>query len=77
DALAYFFSAIAVEEVTHGFRFVEELEFTGFIDGTENPQCDKRPEVAVIADGEEDSGGSYVLVLRYEHNLNKWQRIPE
>ena len=76
-AVAAFGSAIAVEEETHGFRWVEERDFTGFIDGTENPQGDKRPEVAVIADGEEDAGGSYVLVQRYEHNLNKWQRIPE
>lgn len=76
-AVAAFGRAIAVEEETHGFRWVEERDFTGFIDGTENPQGDSRPEVAVIPDGEEDAGGSYVLVQRYEHNLNKWLRIPE
>ncbi|EKN3499930.1 Dyp-type peroxidase [Yersinia enterocolitica] len=76
-AVAAFGDAIAVEEETHGFRWVEERDFTGFIDGTENPQGESRPEVAVIADGEEDAGGSYVLVQRYEHDLKKWQRIPE
>ncbi|ENA1772093.1 Dyp-type peroxidase [Yersinia ruckeri] len=73
-ALTAFGKAIVIEEETHGFRWVDERDLTGFIDGTENPQGDSRPEVAVIADGEEDAGGSYVLVQRYEHNLNTWQR---
>ncbi|AJJ63724.1 Dyp-type peroxidase [Yersinia aldovae] len=76
-AVAAFDDAITVEEETHGFRWVEERDFTGFIDGTENPQGESRPDVAVIADGKEDAGGSYVLVQRYEHNLKGWQRISE
>ncbi|CNE07911.1 Dyp-type peroxidase [Yersinia nurmii] len=73
-ALAAFGKTIAIEEETQGFRWVDERDLTGFIDGTENPQGDNRPEVAVIAEGEEDAGGSYVLVQRYEHNLSTWQR---
>ena len=58
-----------------GLAPATQRDLSGFIDGTENPQGDKRPEVAVIAEGEEDAGGSYVLVQRYEHNLRQWQRF--
>ncbi|VEI44389.1 iron-dependent peroxidase [Actinobacillus equuli] len=30
-----------IVEETHGFRWVEERDLTGFIDGTENPQTDE------------------------------------
>lgn len=54
---------------------MEERDLSGFVDGTENPQGDaSRREVAVIADGI-DTGGSYVFVQRWEHNLQQPSRI--
>ncbi|KOC92349.1 Dyp-type peroxidase [Winslowiella iniecta] len=73
-ALASFGDAITVEDETHGFRWVEERDLSGFVDGTENPQGEKRQQVAIIADGE-DAGGSYVLTQRWQHNLKQWQRL--
>ena len=73
-ALASFGGAITIEEETHGFRWVEERDLSGFVDGTENPQGDKRQQVAIIADGE-DAGGSYVFTQRWQHNLKQWQRL--
>lgn len=67
-AITAFGDAIKVEEEIHGFRWIEERDLSGFIDGTENPQDDERYGVALINDGV-DAGGSYVLVQRYEHNL--------
>ncbi len=52
-ALAAFGNAIKIEEETHGFRWVEERDLGGFIDGTENPQGEQRPAVATIAEGED------------------------
>lgn len=75
-ALNAFGNAIVVEEEIHGFRWIEERDLSGFVDGTENPQGDARPEVAAIADGQKDAGGSYVLVQRYIHNLNIWSGMP-
>lgn len=49
-ALTAFGSAIHVEEETHGFRWVEDRDLSGFVDGTENPQGDARRDVAIIAD---------------------------
>ncbi|TNH06298.1 Dyp-type peroxidase [Testudinibacter sp. TR-2022] len=74
-AMAVFGEAVQVEEETHGFRWIEERDLTGFIDGTENPQgAEARAQVALVADGI-DQGGSYVLTQRYEHQLDKWQKL--
>ncbi|SMB87008.1 putative iron-dependent peroxidase [Pasteurella testudinis DSM 23072] len=74
-ALNVFAGALQVDEETHGFRWIEERDLTGFIDGTENPQgTDERAQVALIANGD-DQGGSYVLTQRYEHQLDKWQKL--
>lgn len=63
------------EAETHGFRWVEERDLTGFIDGTENPDTDEKlREVALIDDGI-DAGGSYVLSQRYVHHLAKWNKM--
>ncbi|SEL57328.1 putative iron-dependent peroxidase [Kosakonia sacchari] len=74
-ALAAFGDAIDVQEETHGFRWVEERDLSGFVDGTENPAGDeKRREVAIIQDGV-DAGGTYVMVQRWEHNLKQLNRM--
>ncbi|MEY8711978.1 peroxidase [Mangrovibacter phragmitis] len=72
QAVVSLFSPVVnfVEE-THGFRWVEDRDLSGFVDGTENPAGDAlRREVAVINSGI-DAGGSYVLVQRWEHNLEQ------
>ncbi|MDH2999482.1 peroxidase [Chelonobacter oris] len=74
-AMRLFGAAIRVEDETQGFRWVEERDLTGFIDGTENPQgVEDRSQIALIADGE-DQGGSYVFTQCYEHQLDKWQKL--
>lgn len=73
-ALAAFANAVNIEEETHGFRWVEERDLSGFVDGTENPQGEARQQVAIIAEGP-DAGGSYVFTQRWEHNLKLWNRM--
>lgn len=74
-ALAALGDVLEVKEETHGFRWVEDRDLSGFVDGTENPAGDeKRREVAVIKEGI-DAGGSYVLVQRWEHNLKQLNRM--
>lgn len=74
-AMQVFGAAISVEEEIQGFRWVEERDLTGFIDGTENPEgIDERSRIALVADGE-DLGGSYVFTQCYEHQLDKWQKL--
>lgn len=74
-AMRLFAAAIKVEEETQGFRWIEERDLTGFIDGTENPQgVEERSAIALIAKGN-DQGGSYVFTQRYEHQLDKWHKL--
>ncbi len=74
-ALAAFGDALSIKEEIHGFRWVEDRDLSGFVDGTENPQGeDDRRAVAVIDEGV-DAGGSYVFVQRWEHNLKQLNRM--
>jgi len=74
-ALAAFGDALTIVEETHGFRWIEERDLSGFIDGTENPKGEEtRRQVAIIQDGI-DAGGSYVLVQRWQHNLRQFNRL--
>lgn len=73
-ALAAFADVVVIEEETHGFRWVEDRDLSGFVDGTENPQGEARQQVAIITEGP-DAGGSYVFTQRWEHNLKLWNRM--
>jgi len=65
----------AVDEV-HGFRYFDDRDLLGFVDGTENPRGDAVIEAALI--GQEDAafaGGSYVIVQKYLHDLDGWNGL--
>jgi putative iron-dependent peroxidase len=66
----------AVDEV-HGFRYFDQRDLLGFVDGTENPVGDAAAEATMI--GAEDpgfAGGSYVIVQKYLHELAAWNKLP-
>jgi putative iron-dependent peroxidase len=65
----------AVDEV-QGFRYFDDRDLLGFVDGTENPRGDEAVDAVLI--GEEDSrfaGGSYVIVQKYLHDLGGWNAL--
>jgi putative iron-dependent peroxidase len=65
-----------VDEV-HGFRYFDDRDLIGFVDGTENPTGQDAVGATVI--GAEDpayAGGSYVIVQKYLHDLAKWNALP-
>ncbi len=67
-----------VSEEVHGFRYRDSRDLTGFIDGTENPKGKARAVAALI--GAEDrrfAAGSYVVVQRYIHDLERWRRLDD
>ena len=67
-------SATVVDEV-HGFRSFDERDLLGFVDGTET-LAGARPDDVII--GDEDpafAGGSYVIVQKYVHDLEKWDAM--
>jgi len=66
----------AVDEV-HGFKYFDQRDLLGFVDGTENPTDQAAVDATII--GDEDAvfaGGSYVIVQKYLHDLQGWNALP-
>jgi putative iron-dependent peroxidase len=64
-----------VDEV-QAFRYFDDRDLIGFVDGTENPRGQAAIDAVLI--GEEDpafSGGSYVIVQKYLHDLSGWNAL--
>ena len=72
--------AVTVADEVQGFRYFDERDLLGFVDGTENPTGSEASEATIIgADDAADAafaGGSYVIVQKYLHDLAAWSAIP-
>ena len=69
--------AVTTADEVHGFRYFDERDLLGFVDGTENPTGSAAADAVFI--GDEDpafTGGSYVVVQKYLHNLDAWNKLP-
>ncbi|MGJ0182483.1 Dyp-type peroxidase [Corynebacterium glyciniphilum] len=67
--------AEVVDEV-HGFKYFDERDLLGFVDGTENPEGDDaRKAVTVGAEDPDFVGGSYVIVQKYLHDMTAWNSL--
>jgi len=65
-----------VLDEVHGFKYFDERDLMGFVDGTENPVG--RAAIAAATIGDEDpefAGGSYVIVQKYLHDLEAWNEL--
>ena len=68
-------TAAVVDEV-HGFRYFDERDLMGFVDGTENPTGYAAAASALVGDADPDfAGGSYVIVQKYVHPLDQWNAL--
>ncbi|RWR34609.1 Dyp-type peroxidase [Sinirhodobacter populi] len=68
--------AATVQDETQGFKFFDNRDLLGFVDGTENPLGAALTEAVVI--GDEDplfAGGSYVIVQKYLHDMTRWEAM--
>ena len=64
-----------VDEV-HGFRYFDDRDLIGFVDGTENPRGQEAIDAVTI--GAEDAkfeGGTYVIVQKYLHDMAGWDAL--
>jgi putative iron-dependent peroxidase len=69
--------AVTTVDEVQGFRYFDERDLLGFVDGTENPTGSAATDAVFLRD--EDpvfAGGSYVIVQKYFHNLDAWNNIP-
>src|ERR1700726_5204367 len=68
--------AVSTIDEVHGFRYFDDRDLLGFVDGTENPRGAAAIDAVLI--GEEDAafaGGSYVIVQKYLHDLDAWNAL--
>jgi putative iron-dependent peroxidase len=68
-------SVTVVDEV-HGFKYFDDRDLLGFVDGTENPTG--AAATAAVTVGSEDAdfaGSSYVIVQKYLHDLDAWNAL--
>ena len=68
--------AVAPVDEVHGFRYFDDRDLLGFVDGTENPRGEAVIEAVLI--GAEDAafaGGSYVITQKYLHDLAGWNAL--
>jgi porphyrinogen peroxidase len=69
--------AVAVVDEVHGFKYFDERDLLGFVDGTENPTGRVAHDAVIIAGADvEFAGGSYVIVQKYLHDLDAWNALP-
>ncbi|NLU83203.1 Dyp-type peroxidase [Rhodococcus sp. HNM0569] len=69
-------SAGTVVDEVHGFRYFDSRDLLGFVDGTANPVGAEAVDATTIGDAEpEFSGGSYVIVQKYLHDMAAWDSL--
>ena len=68
--------AATLQDEVHGFRYFDERDLMGFVDGTESPGG-RAGEAAALVGAEDPvfTGGSYVIVQKYLHDLDAWNAL--
>jgi putative iron-dependent peroxidase len=76
QAMSRLAGAVTVVDETHGFRFFDERDLLGFVDGTENPEGAAAAAAALTGAADPGfAGGSYVIVQKYLHNMDAWNAL--
>jgi putative iron-dependent peroxidase len=68
--------AVSIADEVHGFRYFDDRDVIGFVDGTENPRGEAARDAVIV--GDEDpafAGGSYVIVQKYLHDMKAWNGL--
>jgi len=68
--------AVSPADEVHGFRYFDDRDLIGFVDGTENPRGQEAIDAVTI--GVEDAafeGGTYVIVQKYLHDMARWDSL--
>jgi putative iron-dependent peroxidase len=69
-------NAVSPMDEVQGFRYFDDRDLLGFVDGTENPRGKAVVEAVLIGDEDADfTGGSYVIVQKYLHDLDAWNAL--
>jgi porphyrinogen peroxidase len=69
-------SAVETADEVQGFKYFDDRDLLGFVDGTENPAGQAANDAVMV--GAEDAafaGGSYVIVQKYLHDMSGWNGL--
>ncbi|WP_420037451.1 Dyp-type peroxidase [Streptomyces sp. cg28] len=70
-------SAVTVVDEVHGFKYFDERDLLGFVDGSENPVGGAAADAVYVGDEDPDfRGSSYVVVQKYVHDMAAWEALP-
>jgi porphyrinogen peroxidase len=76
QAMTRLAGAVTVADETHGFRFFDERDLLGFVDGTENPEGTAAAAAALVGAADPGfAGSSYVIVQKYLHDMEAWNAL--
>jgi porphyrinogen peroxidase len=68
--------AVTIVDEVHGFKFFDNRDLMGFVDGTENPDGPIALSATQIGDEDPDfEGGCYVHVQKYVHDMSAWNSL--
>ena len=68
--------AITIVDEVHGFKFFDNRDLLGFVDGTENPDVPVSMSASQIGAEDPDfAGGCYVHVQKYLHDMASWEAL--
>ncbi|HEY3088704.1 MAG TPA: Dyp-type peroxidase [Jatrophihabitantaceae bacterium] len=77
QVMARLSDGVTPRDEVHGFRYFDERDLIGFVDGTENPTGPAAHAAAIVGDADPDfAGGSYVVVQKYVHDVRAWNALP-
>ncbi len=69
--------AVSPVDEVQGFRYFDDRDLLGFVDGTENPRGQAAADAVVVGDEDPDfASGSYVIVQKYLHDIDAWNALP-
>src|SRR3984957_1193080 len=69
--------AVEVADEVQGFRYFDERDLIGFVDGTESPAGAAGVGAAIVGAGDDPdfAGGSYVIVQKYLQEVTAWNTL--
>jgi porphyrinogen peroxidase len=69
-------NAVSTVDEVQGFRFFDDRDLLGFVDGTENPRGAAVIDAVLVGDEDPNfAGGSYVIIQKYLHNMGAWNAL--
>jgi porphyrinogen peroxidase len=70
-------NAVSPVDEVQGFRYFDDRDLIGFVDGTENPRGQAAIDAVLVGDDDPAfAGGSYVIVQKYLHDVDAWNTLP-